>query len=134
MSICTIIRKYSFIFFFNDTATTEIYTLSLHDALPISVCSGGLVSIGNWRTVRTSSSDGIGTRNGASELNFFQSFAASRRSAWRRIMGIFSAWNGHRRRPSLFRASRKGSEISLIKDRGLPVIRHPHLTEITERT
>src|SRR5712675_3088284 len=28
-----------FFFFFNDTATTEIYTLSLHDALPI--CSGG---------------------------------------------------------------------------------------------
>src|SRR2546422_1663228 len=27
---------YSFLFFFNDTATTEIYTLSLHDALPIS--------------------------------------------------------------------------------------------------
>src|SRR6266516_6760256 len=26
-----------FIFFFNDTATTEIYTLSLHDALPISL-------------------------------------------------------------------------------------------------
>src|SRR2546421_476037 len=25
-------------FFFNDTATTEIYTLSLHDALPISSC------------------------------------------------------------------------------------------------
>src|SRR5258708_40275519 len=25
-------------FFFNDTATTEIYTLSLHDALPISCC------------------------------------------------------------------------------------------------
>ena len=24
-----------FVFFFNDTATTEIYTLSLHDALPI---------------------------------------------------------------------------------------------------
>src|SRR2546422_6666892 len=32
MSLC-----YSFVFFFfNDTATTEIYTLSLHDALPIS--------------------------------------------------------------------------------------------------
>src|SRR2546425_9123064 len=28
----------SFFFFFNDTATTEIYTLSLHDALPISPC------------------------------------------------------------------------------------------------
>src|SRR2546428_8578716 len=26
-----------FLFFFNDTATTEIYTLSLHDALPISI-------------------------------------------------------------------------------------------------
>src|SRR5256885_9347630 len=30
---------YLFFFFFNDTATTEIYTLSLHDALPI--CSIG---------------------------------------------------------------------------------------------
>src|SRR5260370_27651256 len=28
-----------FFFFFNDTATTEIYTLSLHDALPISFTS-----------------------------------------------------------------------------------------------
>src|SRR5215471_21601029 len=28
-----------FFFFFNDTATTEIYTLSLHDALPISTPS-----------------------------------------------------------------------------------------------
>src|SRR5689334_25425765 len=28
--------KLFFFFFFNDTATTEIYTLSLHDALPIS--------------------------------------------------------------------------------------------------
>src|SRR5437764_4871143 len=31
----TFSRSYLF-FFFNDTATTEIYTLSLHDALPIS--------------------------------------------------------------------------------------------------
>src|SRR3712207_9016707 len=29
-------------FFFNDTATTEIYTLSLHDALPISVPDSGV--------------------------------------------------------------------------------------------
>src|SRR5215216_1282050 len=28
----------SYVFFFNDTATTEIYTLSLHDALPTSSC------------------------------------------------------------------------------------------------
>ena len=31
-----------FFFFFNDTATTEIYTLSLHDALPISVIDVGI--------------------------------------------------------------------------------------------
>src|SRR2546429_6905449 len=31
---------FSFFFFFNDTATTEIYTLSLHDALPISYADG----------------------------------------------------------------------------------------------
>ena len=30
-----------FFFFFNDTATTEIYTLSLHDALPICGGDGG---------------------------------------------------------------------------------------------
>src|SRR2546430_11197833 len=34
--------RVSFFFFFNDTATTEIYTLSLHDALPISgICWQG---------------------------------------------------------------------------------------------
>src|SRR2546422_7357130 len=31
-----ILPSYLLFFFFNDTATTEIYTLSLHDALPIS--------------------------------------------------------------------------------------------------
>src|SRR3712207_7416223 len=43
MSLC--------VFFFNDTATTEIYTLSLHDALPISPlyrrgCAGGALVAG----------------------------------------------------------------------------------------
>src|SRR2546425_9568821 len=33
----TLIHLSFFFFFFNDTATTEIYTLSLHDALPICV-------------------------------------------------------------------------------------------------
>src|SRR5207248_11354399 len=32
---CSILFLFLFFFFFNDTATTEIYTLSLHDALPI---------------------------------------------------------------------------------------------------
>src|SRR5256885_17048087 len=33
--ICFFFSIFFFFFFFNDTATTEIYTLSLHDALPI---------------------------------------------------------------------------------------------------
>src|SRR3712207_8634028 len=38
------------VFFFNDTATTEIYTLSLHDALPISdVLAGSRVGPGSCR-------------------------------------------------------------------------------------
>src|SRR2546427_8839652 len=35
-------RYFLFFFFFNDTATTEIYTLSLHDALPILRLPGQL--------------------------------------------------------------------------------------------
>src|SRR5947208_14527259 len=36
LSITSAYRSLFSFFFFNDTATTEIYTLSLHDALPIS--------------------------------------------------------------------------------------------------
>src|SRR3989442_10925997 len=35
----------SFFFFFNDTATTEIYTLSLHDALPISIIIAAVIVV-----------------------------------------------------------------------------------------
>src|SRR6202021_2947694 len=33
--VLTAVKHFPALFFFNDTATTEIYTLSLHDALPI---------------------------------------------------------------------------------------------------
>src|SRR5256886_14744574 len=36
---------FSRLFFFNDTATTEIYTLSLHDALPISLEPGKFADV-----------------------------------------------------------------------------------------
>src|SRR3712207_6984364 len=36
------------VFFFNDTATTEIYTLSLHDALPIYVPKPGTGMVAPW--------------------------------------------------------------------------------------
>src|SRR5258708_21400275 len=39
-SYCRSARLDCPLFFFNDTATTEIYTLSLHDALPISPRAG----------------------------------------------------------------------------------------------
>src|SRR3712207_7688674 len=37
-------RSEEYVFFFNDTATTEIYTLSLHDALPIWL----IQQLGQW--------------------------------------------------------------------------------------
>src|SRR5258707_227829 len=59
---------HSLIFFFNDTATTEIYTLSLHDALPI--CQGHLAAVrhhagdrpGRARAARARRADGGGGR------------------------------------------------------------------------
>src|SRR2546430_13108342 len=55
-----------FFFFFNDTATTEIYTLSLHDALPISVgtfLGATVIAIGyKWAFVFNGLSDRKSTR------------------------------------------------------------------------
>src|SRR3712207_8639008 len=49
------------VFFFNDTATTEIYTLSLHDALPISGRDGRrAVAGGDAGDVRAVAAGGVG--------------------------------------------------------------------------
>src|SRR3712207_7142819 len=48
-------------FFFNDTATTEIYTLSLHDALPICARRGQQQRLGDRR--RPSHAPGRGRRH-----------------------------------------------------------------------
>src|SRR5690606_41659133 len=45
LCVICVCRFLSFSFFFNDTATTEIYTLSLHDALPICVRPDGSASV-----------------------------------------------------------------------------------------
>src|SRR2546429_7311687 len=50
MLIVVVALLFVFFFFFNDTATTEIYTLSLHDALPISSPRG---AVGRAHRVRT---------------------------------------------------------------------------------
>src|SRR5687768_17858925 len=48
MSVLLTPRWILLLFFFNDTATTEIYTLSLHDALPISTPARSCVSVKSW--------------------------------------------------------------------------------------
>src|SRR5688572_32302784 len=56
-----------FFFFFNDTATTEIYTLSLHDALPI--CKA---IVARPQTLRTEH-DLLPTHDGAIDVRFADS-------------------------------------------------------------
>src|SRR3712207_9582364 len=61
-----------FFFFFNDTATTEIYTLSLHDALPICSpklhCSHTVSACRTWDgMLRSSASTGDGRTMSRSE-------------------------------------------------------------------
>src|SRR6478736_9250218 len=58
--ILLIVLVLFFVFFFNDTATTEIYTLSLHDALPI--CGTCCWSPCSWRWPATWPADRKSTR------------------------------------------------------------------------
>src|SRR5947199_9575356 len=51
--------SYNFFFFFNPTATTEFYTLSLHDALPISRGRRG----GGWSRSRSGPSPSAPSRD-----------------------------------------------------------------------
>src|SRR2546422_1965762 len=61
----TVCASFSF-FFFNDTATTEIYTLSLHDALPIYklVCHASAtqeaLSLSKWQLIDKSHREDLG--------------------------------------------------------------------------
>src|SRR3712207_9584109 len=56
---CTVHSSYCFVFFFKDTATTEIYTLSLHDALPIY---GDAVPAEAGARVEGHEAEGLGAR------------------------------------------------------------------------
>src|SRR5258708_9209804 len=72
-------RLYLLFFFFNDPATTEIYTLSLHDALPILNTTFG-----------KSTNDRYGARNMAKPVNFYCS-APTAQSV--HLVGDFNGWN-----------------------------------------
>src|SRR2546429_5191474 len=52
-SYSTCCARFFFLFFFNDTATTEIYTLSLHDALPICLSAGSTAVPAHCHHLRT---------------------------------------------------------------------------------
>src|SRR5256886_17449413 len=66
-----------FFFFFNDTATTEIYTLSLHDALPISMRktitgTGGMLLL---QTLKDAGVEYLFTNPGSAETGIFAALA-----------------------------------------------------------
>src|SRR2546430_8797807 len=63
MHSISIAARSMYFFFFNDTATTEIYTLSLHDALPIS-----LTRASAKRNVFWKSAPGAAPENAATKI------------------------------------------------------------------
>src|SRR5260221_1602456 len=80
---CTSATVY-FFFFFNDTATTEIYTLSLHDALPIArnappVCSPRKHRLGDRWQANPSAPDGRDQSRCVADVHCFS--ACSHRSS-----------------------------------------------------
>src|SRR5258708_21339032 len=60
-SLCSRLRdpSYSPFFFFNDTATTEIYTLSLHDALPILSAAAQIIADDGYILTAARCNDGF---------------------------------------------------------------------------
>src|SRR5258705_6096630 len=58
-----------FFFFFNDTATTEIYTLSLHDALPIFVGNRACPYLDAQRPILCVILDGVAQDRKSTRLN-----------------------------------------------------------------
>src|SRR5438034_7483135 len=67
--ICSCLFSVSSLFFFNDTATTEIYTLSLHDALPIYRPAVGVDAAAGPRDRVAAVGTGAGRAEGAGLLD-----------------------------------------------------------------
>src|SRR2546430_9250874 len=115
-----------FFFFFNDTATTEIYTLSLHDALPISraydgarfVCAPGAGPGGSRRVDR-----GVRPRGRGGGLRFDAGAAApGERSALGACLELVALGGGLRPR-DVARGPRARAEI--VGGTGLEPTRQP---------
>src|SRR3712207_228048 len=107
---------HSFFFFFNDTATTEIYTLSLHDALPLP--GGNLSAAGGLRRripLRRQAAKGErGRGEGLPDGQDRQAYAHPAR-----YPRCFAAHrHGLERLPSSHRGGRQGESAPLLQDRG----------------
>src|SRR2546430_6649501 len=68
MYLAIVTAPLSLFFFFNDTATTEIYTLSLHDALPISFMTQALKPKSTDRVLEIGTGSGYRSEEHTSEL------------------------------------------------------------------
>src|SRR3712207_8767966 len=77
-------------FFFNDTATTEIYTLSLHDALPI------------WEDLKLPPSDAKAAGVKEAELNMAKQL----------IEGMSATWSADQFRDSFKEEDRKSTRLN----------------------
>src|SRR6266481_1839662 len=103
---------YTYFFFFNDTATTEIYTLSLHDALPISrwyrgfaATPPGVPLISSSRGTHVTSareSDHHGVPEALRHRGTGEPEPARGRTARARLLGVGPDVRGVDRRPSRF--------------------------------
>src|SRR6202020_3273380 len=79
------------LFFFNDTATTEIYTLSLHDALPILPIAFAplwLKRVADWNPFYWATSDRKSTRLNSSHLGISYAVFCLKKKLRRRRLGV----------------------------------------------
>src|SRR2546422_2119523 len=107
----------SLFFFFNDTATTEIYTLSLHDALPISLRSRPLDGRDPVERRRAAGRRFAAARGGALGRRCdCAAPAAARRGDTHRVAALWPA-----RRRGLRGRARRADAVHGAPDRGRPV-------------
>src|SRR2546422_6822861 len=109
LSACLTGIRISRFFFFNDTATTEIYTLSLHDALPISppVSSTTIALARSERPSRRGAAKSMRSEEHTSELQsrlhlvcrllLEKKKKKHKNIAARQSNSIYDLWSGRRR-------------------------------------
>src|SRR5437660_3811504 len=75
LRLCYHFSYFIYFFFFNATATTEIYTLSLHDALPISIVNARMTrsAISGSKSANCASRVGLQVSSGPTLLAQFRS-------------------------------------------------------------